>query len=113
MKIIDLLNKKAKGEEMPRKIIFNDNTYLYNLLCEDYEDSYSGVLLFEDRCDANKILNREVEIIEEEKEIEKLKIPSVTEHLHTTGEDLYVQDMKVYDKINELIDVINDMRDKE
>ena len=75
MKIIDLLNKIANGEEVPKKIKFNDYEYLYHdkehgYCRSDYDCTYicldSEYYLFD-------ILNEEVEIIEEEKEIpEKL-----------------------------------------
>ena len=117
MEIIDLLNIKAKGEKMPRKIIFNEITYLYNSLCEDYEDSFSGDLLFEDRYDANKILNREVTITEEEKEIEKIKIDEQDRiQARSTGNFVYKVNQptkNIIYKINELIDVINEMRNND
>lgn len=109
-----------KEGKAPKKIKVTDTIYYFN---ENYEmyltkkenENYEVALGGMDK-DINLIanaFNEVVEIIEEEKEIEKLKKPTIDEHLHTVGEDLYIQDMKVYDKINELIDVINDMRDKE
>lgn len=55
-------------------------------------------------------LNDEVEIIEKEKEIEKLGYCCV----NTNGETRNFVDVEevLKNKINELIDVINDMRDK-
>lgn len=69
IKIIDLLNKIAKGEEVPKKIFYEKQWWEYNP-DNDYEGIEWGgcflcnVLICE--------LNDEVEIIEEEKEIEKL-----------------------------------------
>lgn len=52
-----------------------------------------------------------IEIIEEEKEIEKLQKPTLDEYIHITGEDLYKQDMKLYDKIDELIDEVKKLKE--
>ena len=49
--------------------------------------------------------------IEEEKEIEKLQKPTLDEYIHITGEDLYKQDMKLYDKIDELIDEVKKLKE--
>lgn len=74
MKIIDLLNKIANGEEMPKKIKFENYIYIWRdiqkeYFCEQINHSLESIIgeyLFEN-------LNLEVEIIEEDKEIEKLE----------------------------------------
>lgn len=79
IKIIDLLNKVANGEEVPKRIKYENETRIYNENDRDYEHIgdrantelylFYGVLssrtgeLFE------KCLNDEVEIIEDEVEI--------------------------------------------
>ena len=68
MKIIELLNKIANGEEMPEKIKFLGVEYIYNNRDREYKryNSYSGNYygLGEDwRLDIS--LNDEVEVIEE------------------------------------------------
>lgn len=82
MKIIDLLNKIAKGEEVPTKIIYTDEDlcrYVFELeLDKDYWCEELGNWLF-DNWDVQKILNDEVEILEEVedkeyKDIEEIKI---------------------------------------
>ena len=50
------------------------------------------------------------EIIEEPKKIKKIEKPTQDEYLYSTGKELYENDMKVYDKINELIDEINNLK---
>lgn len=74
MKVIDLLNKIAKGEEVPNKIKYKGTTY------EKDNDGdidfyiggdYNGTLFLEKLDDTNE-LNDEIEIIEEEKEIEEI-----------------------------------------
>lgn len=68
MKIIDLLNKIAKGEEVPKKFIYEGNLYyLQKEKCyrsDDINDIFESQFIFED-------LNNEVEIIEEKKKFTK------------------------------------------
>ena len=99
MKVIDLLVKISKGEEVPKKIKWRNKKYIlrsdlewYILENGNFDDSLPIRVIF---------LNDEEEIIEEEKEIEKFD----TNKFHDIDELVY--------KINYLIDVINDMRDKE
>lgn len=106
MKVIDLLVKISKGEEVPKKIKFNEEIYKFNELYDDYEGLYGGDWLLHNHNDNLKcFLNDEVEIIEEEKAIEKIKGIDTRE-----TRDCII---KFQEKFNELIDVINDMRDKE
>lgn len=77
MKVIDLLNKIANGEELPRKLKGNNHTYtgiedLNYQLC-NYQDE-DGDILFSDDYEwcSQRILNKELEIIEEEKDIEEI-----------------------------------------
>ena len=109
MKVIDLLNKIAKGEEVPKEIkIENDELYF---------NKYKNTYVFEDGENLNwcyyvtdKSLTDEIEIIEEEKEIEKLNLD--TDELR--GKEIVRSiDYLLEGKINQLIDLINDMRDKE
>lgn len=109
MKIIDLLVKISKGEEVPKKIKYNDDSYIhvdnYCYFCEETNEILSQNIYAE-----FSRLNDEVEVIEEEKEIEKL---SFCDFAITINENASNNDRILMDKINEIIDVINDMRDKE
>lgn len=82
MKVIDLLNKIANGEALPKK--FKDNYHTYTKIeqaqtLEDdsividinYQDELGGYL-FGDNYALSTILNDEVEIIEEEQDIEEI-----------------------------------------
>ena len=125
MKIIDLLNKIAKGEEVPKKIKYNG--VIYNKDNDGDIDYYFGEdfnsrLLLGKLIDTNELRDI-VEIIEEEKEIEKkiekiiismddTSMPYVTNNKYQKLSYSEV-DLLFVSKINELIDVINDMRDKE
>lgn len=110
MKIIELLNKTAKGEEVPKKIkydgmIFDYQEDTYEYLC--YEKNNFSLLGYDNPYD---MLNDNVEIISEKKEIENIPFDN---EMPLTMMEMYHQLEKYNYKINELIDVINDMRDKE
>ena len=101
--IIQLLNKIANGEEVPKKIKINNVIYEYRgyMYCtekanyQDIEDYLFGKWNF-------NILNEEVEIIEEDKEIEKL----ILDDLIDTDEVIYDNFHNIELKINEIIDYL-------
>lgn len=95
MKIIDLLNKIANGEETPNKIKYKNKIYEYR----EQENSYYDGLYYLHFNSFLDYLNEEIEIIEENK-IEKINIKAPTNHMQ------YMQN-----KINEIIDKINEMSD--
>ena len=111
MKIIDLLNKIANGEEVPKKIKWHDKVWI-----RDFEGAYyyyeeGADYLFMDDIGNTTWLNKEVEIIEEDKKIEKFK-DYIPIGLTSVGADFRKKDvfealLKIGDKINEIIDVIN------
>ena len=108
MKIIDLLNKIANGEEVPKKIkhkMIEGNTveelldnlkYIYGV----FNDSYY------------KALNSEIEIIEENKKIEKLEYSNGGLTLHYGKDDYAIVNHEkiIINKINELIDEVNKLK---
>ena len=112
IKIIDLLNKIANGEEVPKKIKFENDIYIHiDNYCYHCEETN---LILSDRIFAEySKLNDYVEIIEEPKKIEKIEKPTQDEYLYSTGKELYENDMKVYDKVNELIDEINNLKEED
>lgn len=108
MKIIDLLNMIANGEEVPEKIKYDTKEMKYNHNKQDYLGYYSngnGEWLFQylfDRCrNTQHFINDKVEIIEEEKEIEKL------DENNTNVLTNIIENRK---KINEIIDAVNEIR---
>ena len=116
--IIDLLNKIAKGEEVPKEIKYQGSSYYFDgrdyVLYLNEEINYLS-----DDCLTRYVnpfmLNDEVEVIEE-KEIEKLEVRDWDKCIHDvthTEKGLAIDIYVAQKKINELIDVINDMRDKE
>lgn len=84
IKIIDLLNKRANGEEVPKKIKYQNIVYEYkdymycteNANYQDIEDYLFGKWNF-------NILNDEVEILEEEKKIPERLPKSVTDNVRS------------------------------
>ena len=77
MKIIELLNKIANGEEAPKKIKWEDIIYAYNEYDKDYleypfsDEEYKGLFNMKDSI-LTQFLNDEVEILEEKKETKSL-----------------------------------------
>ena len=119
MKVIDVLNRIANGEELPNKIRFNNiewnRVYGEKNVC--YIDEYDNdFFLHFFRNNLDFTLNDEIEIIEEDKKIEKLEI------VHNGSANAYAllneygtkcaltKHSKVMcDKINEIIDKLNEM----
>lgn len=98
MKIIDLLNKIANGERIPKKIKYKEEILEYDGCDNYYIDEDLDRLFYE--YDWINSLNDEIEIIEEDKKIKK--IPMVNEF-----ESNIVSHNQVRIKINEIIDYIN------
>jgi hypothetical protein len=69
MKVIDLLNKIANGEELPNKFKFDDDIYYKQsskcYRCNETENIFEECFILED-------LDKEIEIIEEDKKIENI-----------------------------------------
>lgn len=112
MKVIDLLNKLANGEKVPKKIritILDDRiTREYNFFYDEDNQEYKDDELFPlgDSLILDRVLNEKVEVIEEDKEI---KIPK-----HISNE--VIQDIDraicpanvkcIAHKVNELINYL-------
>lgn len=109
MKVIDLLNKIANGEEVPNKIKDNAGAIL------DFKNGhYAGNTLTVLNCvDGMKKLNDEIEIIEEDIEEDKPieKIRQFCEYAEYTFSDKYecwsIKEDILVNKINEIIDRLN------
>ena len=103
MKVIDLLNKIANGEEVPKLIRYSNTTFKYSFMFTNYlnvEDVYD--VLFDDI--VTHFLNDEIEIIEEPKKIEKISLEI------DKFEDSYYDTalIKIAGKLDEIIDYINE-----
>ena len=115
MKVIDILDRIAKGEEIPL-IKYRDEILHWNKEKDRFEDKDGMNTLYE--MDFSE-LNDEVEIIEEDKKIRKIKVnysPDIEEKifyedgdkprhcvLGDAGTELLIN------KINEIIDKLNEM----
>ena len=111
IKIIDLLNKIANGEKVPKTIRWYDEFYNdYDEISNDYK-----VFVYEKLKNNVWDLNDYVEIIEEPKNIEKWGEGALEEMEKCT--DYTLEDWQKYIRIlaetqNELIDEINNLKEK-
>jgi len=116
IKIIDLLNKIANGEAVPKMIYYGAKTYHYN----NHNHSYIhyNIMDKEEYLTTNyrieQILNDEIEIIEEDKPIEKTsKIEKITTDLNYANNysknNVKINGKYLADKINEIIDKVNEL----
>jgi hypothetical protein len=101
MKIIDLLNKIANDEELPKKIKFESSKTIYEL--NDYTQRYIGKymnnILILEHIDIES-LNKKVEIIEDTPKEDK-KIAKVGRKARN------LTNQYIKEKLNEIIDKIN------
>ena len=109
MKIIDLLNKIANGEEVPKKIKFMGNEFIWRqdlaryvlVGCED------GIIAGHTLTDMRNIfacLHDKVEIIEEEKKIPE-KLDLILDE-HFTNDELQAYIYETQEKVNQVIDYL-------
>ena len=109
IKVIDMLVKIANGEEEKNvKTKYDSATwikddFLFNIYKEFEKRSNFEIVEF---------LNDYVEIIEEPKKIEKIPLPSFDEFKRMSAEERYVITAKEYDLLDELIDEINNLKEK-
>ena len=124
MKIIDLLNKIANGEEVPKKIRITDAddriTRHYIFFYDEDDQEYKDDELFPlgARLILDRVLNKKVEVLDllkEPKKIEKWGEGALEEMENCT--DYKIEDLQKYIRIlaetqNELIDEINNLKEK-
>ena len=100
IKIIDLFNKIANNEKVPKKIRYFGEIYEYSEEMKFYYQN--GFSMYRDFFTEGNCLNDEVEIIEEEKEIEKITLQF--------SETQKEKNRLFKDKINELVDEVNKLK---
>ncbi len=113
MKVIDLLNKRANGEEVPP--IFKIRYWKYNSITGNENVDYE---LFDRLLNEDIYLNDEVEIIKDtpkkDKKIEKFKVKKDNDNniVLIDYEDknyiISIVDAIMIDKITEIIDMLNE-----
>ena len=117
-KVIDLLVKIANNEEVPKKIKLKNFKEIYTLRedCTGYKwygeektNNDFGETIHEN---LEYILKQDIEILEEPKKIEKLNLPSFEEFKNMSVAESYLVIAKEYDVLNELIDEINNLKEK-
>ena len=116
MKVIDLLNKIAKGEDIPNKIKFDGDIFVYNQTLKDYEYlDKCGWLMDISRDSGNNFLNDEVEIIEEEKDTEELDLFKLqcTIANHYSKENIQCLANEMVRKMNKLRDAVNKLKNSD
>jgi hypothetical protein len=100
MKVIDLLNKIANGEEVPK--------FWWNGCIHQVEKDYTGdISIFDTYCKKYKKveledLNEEINFLEEDKKIEKLEFEEDGDFIQAPSNVLLMS------KINEIIDKLNE-----
>lgn len=112
IKIIDLLNKIANDEEVPEKIMYDTCLYTCDKITRTYYDEEDRTLWESYNF---KILNDEVEILNEAKEDKIQKIYHCETSLTQNEVEIFITENlnQMVDKINELIDAVNELkRDK-
>lgn len=96
MKVIDLLNIWVKDRnKLPEKIKIDNKVFEYDEECNLYKTPDKDCYLIQNYLDCVERLDREVEVIEENKEIEEL-----------TDDDIYDFN-HVALKVNELVKEVN------
>lgn len=122
IKVIDLLNKIANGEEVPKKILLNRIVFEYQGDDYLYKDEDKKEYWLFSACYTDKymwledFLKDEVEIIEEDKKIEKLDIKQEKNIKNNwkwkcNGYNISTPQKIMADKLNELIDEINNLKE--
>jgi len=107
MKVIDLLNKIANDEEVPKKIKFDNRFYLFNKAKDNYYEN--------ENCSINwdyvslHCLNEEVEILDDEEDKDIPLIPD--DELYITANSRQDYNFKVLkEKINQVVEEFNEYR---
>lgn len=124
IKIIDLLNYVARGENIPKKIKYRDEIWEYTSTvfgkCYQYYSDYLREWKrLEDVIVLEECLNDEVEIIKEKKKIEEILISMDDNSMPFVGDKQYKHlsyaevDLMFANKINELIDEVNKLKESE
>ena len=107
MKVIDLLNKIANGEEVPKHIHIRDvDSYTWQEDVKEYWSDRDENNLLSDLDLSSTNLKEDVEIIEEVKKIEKIEMCTGGIMSFDSVENITTE---LKDNINEIIDKLNEM----
>jgi hypothetical protein len=111
IKVIDMLVKMGKDKNYKPTFKYKDTIYQYDFKTKYYTPSFMGLYKI------YMILNDEVETIEETKKIEKIDeilriddlIPPYGENEYKVWKNIIIQQ----NKINELVDEINNLKEND
>lgn len=118
MKVIDLLQRIANGEEVPKKIHYNCVPLYWCEPCKIYETMTDDELCGKDLYTLLDNLNDEVEIIEEKKIPEKLDLYEETQNIIRENNyklvyhDIHKCIVSLECKYNEIIDYLESKGDE-
>lgn len=101
MKLIELLNRIANGEEI-KSFKFDEYIFKYDVDRENWKNENGDIL--STYCNVEECLNDEVEILEDKK-IEKLDL-ILDEQFSSYEIQAYIKETQ--EKVNEIIDKINE-----
>ena len=114
MKVIDLLNKIAKGEEIPKKVKYKTFYWEYKEEEKDFKDNENDWVFSCSNYDIPEMLNEEIEIIEEEKDIEEIDEIIKFQDLATPyghNEQMFMKFLIIHqNKIDELVREVNKLK---
>lgn len=118
IKIIDLLNKIYNYDDIPRKIVSDNHIWEYLSEYNDYKNEDNDYLFgyyITEYDDIYDFLSKEVEIIEEDKNIEKFDIESENGQyklgFKSCSYSLNDINYIMLSKLNELIDEVNELKE--
>ena len=103
MKVIELLNKIANGEDVPEKFRFAEQIFEKQ---GSYIEDEDGDSIFDSMCTDFSNINEEIEIIGEDKKIEKIEY-SIDKDGYLSVNDFREHLLQIINKINEIIDKMN------
>lgn len=107
IRVIDLLNKIANGEDVPELIEYNGENYIFQT--KDYKNEDRDLYLFsEETPDITAALNDEVKIIETIEEQEEIDIQSIEEIEPAMNGNAYVIDNKTW-TLNQVIKAVKQL----
>lgn len=108
MKVIDLLNIWVEDRnKLPKKIKVEEKIFEYHEAGNLYITPNDNYFLISSYLNCAERLNREVEVIEENKEIEELNEISYDEFKYSDNKHRFDLTTIEYNKINELVRAVN------